>query len=72
MNKNLLFFYIFVLVFIIYSFIDINLSWDFFLSSIIWNSIWQSIILWIVIFLFGKKYVDELERSSINGNINTK
>lgn len=61
MNSNLFLFISFLLIFLLSSLFQIEIKWEYFLSSIINNEVWRFIILWVVLFIFGKKYVDELE-----------
>jgi len=61
-NYNLLYSIIFSLIIIIHSFLELKfLSWEYFLSSIIWNPIWREIILWWVIYYFWYKFIKDVE-----------
>ena len=58
---NKVLFFLFSSLIIIFSYFSFKIKWDFFLSSIIWNPIWQIIILWIVAYIVGIKYIKQEE-----------
>ncbi len=61
MNSNLVLFIAFLWLFIINFLFPIEISGDYFLSSLLNNNIRRAIILGVVLFIFGKKYVESLE-----------
>lgn len=53
--------------FILMFFINIDFGLpDLFLWAILWNKIWQFIIVWIGVFIFGKKIIDQSEINEKN------
>lgn len=64
MSKKILsFFALLSIFFIIIILGNIELNFDnFFLKTIISNNIWQFIILWIWIFIYWKKLIDDLDK----------
>ena len=70
-NYNLLYFVIFSLILIIHSFLELKfLSWRYFLSDIIWNSIWREIILWWIIYFYWYKFIKKIELYKEKNEIN--
>jgi len=61
MNSNLLFFIAFLIIFLVLSILQIEMKSEYFLSQIINNPVWRFIILAIVLFIFGKKYIDNIK-----------
>lgn len=60
MNINLIFLIIFTIFFWIVGFLNINIDSSYFLSSFLNNEIWQLIFISALIFIFGKRYIDEV------------
>ena len=62
MNWNKVLFFLYSILILVFSYFSFKIKWNFFLSSIIWNPIWQIIILWIVAYILGIKYIKEQEK----------
>jgi hypothetical protein len=64
-NKDFILFLVFIITYFIVMFLDIDFTdSDFFLVNMISNKIFQLIIVWFCIFIFGKKLIDEMEKES--------
>ena len=62
-DTNILLFFLFLIVFLFISIFWYDLSnYNFVFSSVIWSKVWQLILIWIVLFILGKKIIDEMEK----------
>lgn len=64
MQSYKIFIYLFILVLILNSLYPLNIKkTNVFLWFLIEHNVWWAILIWIIIFLLGKRYIDTIEKS---------